>query len=229
LQPGLGIIDAALYLVGCLSDRGHKLLLLRQVRQTSDCDEASQIIADALPPLIASHLRWDEYGSLQRELSQLPEPPLRPGFTKADWRGALEVFLLVFGSILPMVIPFTFMSNARMALRISNGIAILLLFFAGYTLGRHTSERPWRVGVAMVMLGVAMVGVAIALGRMKLTLKIAAFLLIALLASQAFAQAPTSSVKEPGTFSPITPISKSLLLPSGTRRLGASSSRNWMP
>ena len=36
---------------------------------------------------------------------------------------------------------------------------------------------------------------------MKLTLKIAAFLLIALLASQAFAQAPTSSVKEPGEFS----------------------------
>jgi hypothetical protein len=99
-----GIIDAALYLVGCLSDRGHKLLLLRQVRQTSDSDEARQIIADALPPLIASHLRWDEYGSLQRELSHLPEPLLRPGFTKADWQGALEVFLLVFGSILPMVI-----------------------------------------------------------------------------------------------------------------------------
>jgi VIT1/CCC1 family predicted Fe2+/Mn2+ transporter len=51
-----------------------------------------------------------------------------------------------------------------MALRVSNGIAILLMFLAGYGLGRGASNHPGRVGVAMVVLGLAMVGVAIALG-----------------------------------------------------------------
>lgn len=72
--------------------------------------------------------------------------------------------MLGFGFIFPVVIRFTFMSDARLALHISNGIAILLLFLAGYALGRHTSQHPWRVGFAMVVLGAAMVGVAIALG-----------------------------------------------------------------
>ena len=67
------------------------------------------------------------------------------------------VFLLAFGSILPVIIPFTFMTNPRWALHVSNGIAIILLFTAGYALGRYAAPHPWRVGVAMVLLGVAMV------------------------------------------------------------------------
>jgi len=72
--------------------------------------------------------------------------------------------VLAFGSILPVVIPFAFIHNARLALRISNSIAVILLFLAGYALGRYASEHPWRVGLVMVLLGAALVGVAIALG-----------------------------------------------------------------
>lgn len=159
-----GIIDAFFYVLGRLSDRGQDLLFLRRVRKTSDPGEVRQIISSALPPLIAALLHSDEYESLHRELRQLPDPPPRPRFVYDDLWGALAVFLLVFGSMIPIVIPFTFMSDARMALRISNGIAILLMFLAGYGLGRGASDHPWRVGVAMVVLGLAMVGVAKALG-----------------------------------------------------------------
>jgi hypothetical protein len=159
-----GIIDAVFYLLSCLSERGHNLLLLQQVRRTSDPEEAKQIIAGALLPIIASHLNPDEYESLRRKLKQLPELPSRLWVGKQDLKGALAVFLLAFGSIFPIVIPFTFMTDARLALRVSNCIAILLLFLAGYALGRYASPHPWRVGVAMVALGSALVGVAITLG-----------------------------------------------------------------
>ena len=159
-----GVIDAVFYILGCLAEGGHNLLLLRQVRRTSDPGEARQIIANVMLPLIASRLHSDVYESLHRELRQLPEPPARPRLAKRDWLGALAVFLLAFGSIFPVVIPFAFMSEARLALRVSNSIAVVLLFLAGYGLGRYASDHPWRVGLAMVVLGVAMVGVAIALG-----------------------------------------------------------------
>jgi VIT1/CCC1 family predicted Fe2+/Mn2+ transporter len=68
---------------------------------------------------------------LRERLTKLPESTERPRLVKEDWIGALGVFLLVFLSMFPVVVPFIFMSNALLALRISNGIAIVLLFLAG--------------------------------------------------------------------------------------------------
>jgi hypothetical protein len=159
-----GLIDAVFYILGCLSERGHNLILLRQVRTTADPQEAKEIIAGAMPPVLAANIREEEFERLRWKLKELPEPPIRPPIVKHDLQGAAAVFILAFGSIFPVIIPFTFMTNARLALHISNGIAIVLLFLAGYALGRYAAPHPWRVGVAMVILGVAMVGLAIALG-----------------------------------------------------------------
>jgi len=159
-----GIIDAMFYLIASFCERGHNLILLRRVRETSDVAEAKQIIADAIPPLIATRLAGDVYDSLHRQVRELPEPPARPRLTGEDYRGALGVFLLVFFSTFPVVIPFIFMSNARLALRTSNVIAIVLLYLAGRALGRYATRHPWIFGVWTVILGAAMVGVCIALG-----------------------------------------------------------------
>jgi VIT family protein len=159
-----GLIDAVFYILGCLSERGHNLKLLKQVRATADPQEARDIIAGAMPPLIASNMHPEEFEWLRMRVKDLPEPPYRPPIIKQDLQGAAAVFLLAFGSILPVIIPFTFISDSRTALRVSNAIAIVLLFLAGHALGRYAAPHPWRVGVAMVVLGVAMVGLAIALG-----------------------------------------------------------------
>jgi hypothetical protein len=64
----------------------------------------------------------------------------------------------------PVVFPFVFIGEAKLALRISNGIAIAMLFLCGYALGRHSGQHPWVLGSAMVVVGVALTGVAILLG-----------------------------------------------------------------
>ena len=87
-----------------------------------------------------------------------------PRLAKEDWLGALGVFLLVFLSLFPVVVPFIFISNARLALRISNVVALVLLFLAGYSFGRFTYSNPWRAGLSMVIFGIAVVAVAILLG-----------------------------------------------------------------
>jgi Ca2+:H+ antiporter len=50
------------------------------------------------------------------------------------------------------------------ALRVSNGVALFLLFLVGHSLGRHTGSHPWRTGFAMVGIGAALVALTIALG-----------------------------------------------------------------
>jgi len=159
-----GVIDAVFYLMGCFSARGQGILTLRALREATDPAKAYGIIADALPPLLASVLAPAEFEVMRQKLNQLPEPPTGPQLTKTDWLAAAGVFLLVFLSTLPVVIPFTVIRDPRLALRVSNGVAIVMLFLTGYRFGHLAGHRPWKMGLAMVAVGGVLVGLTIALG-----------------------------------------------------------------
>ena len=159
-----GIIDAAFYIIACLTEHGRNAVLLRDVQQSTDATKARQSIADALPPKVAEALQEADLDRIQAHLKQLPPPAARPRLTGQDWRGAAGVFLLVFVSTLPVVVPFIFMHEARLALRISNGIAIALLFGAGHMLAGYAGLHRVPTGLSMVAIGAALVALTIALG-----------------------------------------------------------------
>jgi hypothetical protein len=159
-----GIIDGFMYLMGCLAEKGRALSAFRAARKTTDPEKAHRIIARSLPPLIAQMLKPQEFESLRQQLLQLPEPPPRPGLHKVDWLGAIAVFLLVFVSTFPVVIPFIFMHNPVGALRASNAIAITMLFILGFAFGRCAGFTPWLTGVVMVILGALLVSLTMFLG-----------------------------------------------------------------
>jgi len=159
-----GIIDAGMYLMARLHEQGRNILMLRAAREASNLDAAQAVIAGALPPLLASVLTQEQLELMRQKLRQLPEPPMRPSLTKKDWAGAIAVCLLVFLSTLPVAIPFMLTNDARLALRISNAVAIAMLFLCGYLFGHHAGIRPWMSGLASVAIGTVLVVVAIALG-----------------------------------------------------------------
>jgi hypothetical protein len=159
-----GIIDAVLYLMGSLAEKGKTLLTFQKVRKASDSKKAQRLIADALPSVVASILEPAELETMHQRLKQLPEPPERARLRKDDWLGALGVFLLVFIAMFPVAIPFIFMRNAGPALRVSNAIAIVMLFLLGHAFGRVAGRHPWVVGIAMVVLGSILVAMTMALG-----------------------------------------------------------------
>ena len=97
-----GIIDAMLYLMGCLAEKGRGLITLQAVRKAADPQEAQRLIADALPPVVASILEPAELETMRRRLMQLPEPPARARLSKDEWLGAIGVFLIVFVSTFPV-------------------------------------------------------------------------------------------------------------------------------
>ncbi len=159
-----GIIDGILYLMDCLNEQGRGIRALRALRKAASPEEARRVIADALPPMVAAALDPADYEPIRRKLVESPEPRRYPHLARDEWLGALAVFLWVVVITLPVAIPFIFMDNLRQAMRVSNAIAIALLFVAGYAFGRVAEYHPWLAGLAMVVLGAALVALTIALG-----------------------------------------------------------------
>src|SRR5262249_44730367 len=159
-----GIIDAIMYLMGCLAERARSLATLRGVRAENNAEKAQRLIAKALPPGVAASLGPAELEGIRLGLMKLPEPPAHPRLSKRDWVGAISVFILVVLSTCPVVLPFAFMQNVMSAQRVSNGIAVVLLFLTGYSFGRCTGYHPRAMGVSMVILGSVLVGITILLG-----------------------------------------------------------------
>ena len=137
-----GIIDAIMYLMACLADRALSVRLVARVRSASTAQEAQSAIAASLPSVVASILAPADLVRIHAELSRMPEQMQATGLRREDWVGALAVFLLVVISTIPVVVPFFFLQDAYIALRISNAVAVAMMFVVGYAFGRVAGLPP---------------------------------------------------------------------------------------
>ena len=160
-----GIIDAILFLMGLMADRSQGVRAWRRLKQSADPIVNRQIVADALSPEVASVLTTAELDTIGQRLVASPYPNNHPPRLDAQaWLGALAVFVLVVVTTFPIVVPFLLSDDAERALRASNAIAVAMLFVTGFLFARLTDRSPWLVGVLMVFLGAALVGLTMALG-----------------------------------------------------------------
>jgi len=159
-----GIVDGAIYLITTLAERARGVAMLRAVQQAASAADAHRIIAAALPPVVADAVDPAGLEAIQHRLKQLPAPPAFARLHGRDLLGAVAIFVLVFLSTFPVALPFMFIQSITLAMRVSNGIAMLMLFAVGHALGRYACQRAWRMGVVMLVAGSVLVVVTIALG-----------------------------------------------------------------
>jgi VIT1/CCC1 family predicted Fe2+/Mn2+ transporter len=158
-----GIIDGVLYLMGGLADKSRLVRGLRAARRAASREEAQRILAGLLPDPVAALVEPRDLAAIEERLREMPELQT-PRLDRDDWRGAIAVFLLVFLSTFPVAIPFLVIDPAVRALRVSNLIAIVMLFITGYAFGQLTHRNAWLWGVSMVVLGGALAGLTMILG-----------------------------------------------------------------
>ena len=158
-----GAIDAVMYLIGVRAERGLAASAVRAIRRANTPAAAHAIIAEQLPPAFLQALSADDLERIRLHLKTVADESLEPPIGRRDYLAAIGVFLLVFLSVLPVAVPFLLLDDVQPALRISNAVAIVMLFLTGFAFGQHIG-RPWRVGFSMVGIGLVLVAVAIALG-----------------------------------------------------------------
>ena len=158
-----GLVDAAMYLLATFSERARGLATLRAMRQAGGPDATHRLL-DALPPVVSRVLTPSDVETLYQRLNQLPDPEAHASLNRADVTAAAGVFLLVFLSTFPVLIPFFVVSGIGAALRASNAIGIVMLFVTGWSLGRYTGRPGWRTGMGMVAVGIVLVAITMVLG-----------------------------------------------------------------
>jgi VIT family len=159
-----GMVDGVMYILRTLVERGRELHLVRAVRGAPDPVRARAIVAGELAPLVARAIGDDGLDRIRAEIRDLPEVPAKPALQWRDVQAAILIFVLVFLSTIPVVLPFVFIDHLHRAMRVSAAVAITMLFLCGYTWGKYAGMRPWRVGAAMVIIGVVVEAAIIALG-----------------------------------------------------------------
>jgi VIT1/CCC1 family predicted Fe2+/Mn2+ transporter len=159
-----GIIDAGMYLMARLGERGRNASAAKAIRETPNVKDAHRMIADELPEKLASVFQPTQLELVREKICQMSPSDLHPRLEGHDFLGALGVCILVILSTFPVVIPFIVFEDAGLALRISNAIAIVSLYVCGFLFGRYAGLRPWATGLIMVAVGAALVSITIALG-----------------------------------------------------------------
>jgi hypothetical protein len=159
-----GLVDAVMYLMATLTGRARNLTLLGLVRGASDPQTAQDAIAEALPGRLGEAIGAEGLEDMRRQLSALSDVPARASIGKNDFLGALGVFLLVVLSTFPVVVPFMFVSGMALAMRVSNAVALVMLFIGGYRLGHYAGGVAWKTGLAMAAVGGVLVSIIMALG-----------------------------------------------------------------
>jgi hypothetical protein len=139
-----GTIDAVMNLMAIFSQRSHNLLLQRQARAVGP-EEGRRLIGDAMSLDLARVITDTEVEVIRHRFTQLREPARRARLHFHDYRAA------------GVVLPFVFIRRPGLALRISNLVAVIMLFLIGYAYGRYAVYRPLRVGFWMVLVGAGMV------------------------------------------------------------------------
>ena len=157
-----GLVDAVMYLVRTITNRRRQVRAWHHIRNEEDAQTARQFIQDELPELLEHHASPQVLDALRTSMGRSPLPPVH--LLKRDISGAWSVFILVVASTFPVVLPFLFVKDPQLAMRLSNALAVMTLFVAGCALGRFASGHPWRYGAGMSFLGVLLVAVIIALG-----------------------------------------------------------------
>jgi hypothetical protein len=159
-----GLVDAVMFLIQGISDRGRSLALVRAVRADADAASARARLRDALPESVSAAVGDAELESMRTRIAALPEAPGRPTLTRDDLVGALGVFLIVVAATFPVVVPFLVLDDLAWAKGLSRVVALAMLFVGGLALGRYAGYGSWKAGLLLTGLGTVLVAVIIALG-----------------------------------------------------------------
>lgn len=159
-----GFVDALMFLFSVLLERGETFASVRTIRSAATEADAIKAIKEVIPSFIAHVIKEEHLAVMAGEIRKLPEPPQKVVLTPADPRQAMTIFMMVFLSTFPVTLPFILIHHVPVAIRVSNLVALVLLFLTGVYLAKRTGRSLVGTGLAFALIGTLLVSATMALG-----------------------------------------------------------------
>ena len=160
------VVDGAMYVLTELFDRGRRARLIREVRSAPTDARAIELIAAELDERLEFLESAPDPGQLHRAILERVRSgtPVQARLHREDLLGGLAAGLVIVLATLPVVVPFVIVPDPTVAVRVSNAVALALLFLLGMSWGRAVGGRPLHVGLGLTAVGIVLVLITIALG-----------------------------------------------------------------
>ncbi len=161
-----GIVDGVMYVLTNVFERGRYTRIISSIKSAPDKNTALAVIEEELETTIVQTLEENERKSIYTHVlnSASQAAPRETHIARDDLLGAFSCFFLVFLSTFPVVVPFLIIKDLGIAIRVSNLVAILMLFSLGHVWARYTDKSRFWAGIAMVLTGTIIVAITVALG-----------------------------------------------------------------
>lgn len=161
-----GIVDGVTYVLGNLMNRGERARLLRVLKHTPDDPAAAGRVWNRLDSVLRPMLTEEQVAQVHQWVIEgaagVEIEPVR--LKREDVYTAVACFVIVVGATLPIAVPFLLIRNDVIALRVSNGLALAMLFGVGWRWAGMVNSNRWKTGLGLLALGVVLVALTIVLG-----------------------------------------------------------------
>jgi chorismate mutase len=160
-----GMVDAVIYVLTGIHERNHHVRFVSRVKNKSK-KEAIDQIEDELDDSLIGVLEKEEKDRIAEQifLTVNHAVPKRQHVKKDDVLGGIASFLISFIVVLPTMVPFVLDIKLALAIRLSNVIAVMMLFIVGFVSGGREGMNRIRWALTITILGVVIVLVTILLG-----------------------------------------------------------------
>jgi len=158
-----GLVDAVMYLINTLLEHARNQKVADELRRAKTDAEFRMVLEEATPHGLVEQLDDESLTRFREWLHRRPVHGKRR-LDPHEFRAAVQVWVLVFTSTLPLVVPFMLIDTPRVAMRVSQAIAVVMMFGMGARLARWIGGRPWVGGLLFAATGAAIAVICIALG-----------------------------------------------------------------
>lgn len=159
-----GIVDASMYLIGVLANKSRTKTIFESSHDSAQTAKAKRYIAEMLSPTAVSTIGKQGIEDIRSKIASLSNSPGEVKLTGRDFKEAVAVFFVIFISTFPVVVPFVLIRDATLALRISNLIAITMMFLCGWSVAKYVGYNKWKMSIAITLIGIILVLITICLG-----------------------------------------------------------------
>jgi len=158
-----GLVDGVMRLLTTAAENGRQRVLVDRLRAGSPAERAA-IARGVLPGDAGAQVSEDEALTVAALIERAGPGAEAARLGREDMAAAAAVFVLVVLSTFPPVIPFILIEDVWQSMRVSNGIALVMLFAIGLGFDRYVEGGSRVMRWTVPLVGAALVATTIALG-----------------------------------------------------------------